>query len=349
MEIGSEFWSVPTCESRSLPVRGNVRHAMSGRTALELIAADLKAERGAKSVYMPAYCCESMEQPFIRQGYTIKHYAVEPFNGGVHRQVFTDHGCDAIVLLDYFGFASEETAVFAMAEKQRDTAVIIDCVQSAFSQTKALEYADYSLISWRKWFFSCAATAQKHCGQWLVPSPEKADGGYIALRRKAARLKESYIVSKVGSKDAFLSLFADAEKLLDEDYSDYAAEQRSLDELNFLDTGFIREQRRKNAAFIMQELEKLPHEIIKPLFCRMSDTDVPLFVPVLVHRDVRDELRCYLIANKVYCPVHWRSELGGADKLYDCELSLICDQRYGMDDMARQMTLISEFINGHLF
>lgn len=94
----------------------------------------------------------------------------------------------------------------------------------------------------------------------------------------------------------------------------------------------------------MEELKKLPADIIRPLYAEMGDRDVPMFVPVLVKKQLRNELRQYLIKNEVYCPIHWPSELGGADKLYDCELSLVCDQRYGIEDMKREMTLIREFI-----
>ena len=348
MEIGSEFWGVPLCEKQNNLLDGNLLHTLSGRTALELIAQDLKAERGAKSIYMPAYCCDSMLEPFKKQGYEIKLYAVEPYSKTVHRQVFTDHGCDAILLLDYFGFVSEETTVFAMMEKLRGTSVIIDRVQSAFSETKALEYADYTVTSWRKWFFSNAATAEKKCGEWLVHETEKNNEEYISLRRNAASLKANYIENGVGEKPKFLVKFGEAEEILDNDFSDYAAEEKSLEEIRYADVDCIVSQRRENAALIYDELKKLPAEIIRPLYAQMGENDVPLFVPVLVKPEIRAELRQHLIKNEVYCPIHWPSELGGANKLYDGELSLICDQRYGTEDIKRQMALISEFINGYL-
>ena len=348
MEIGSEFWGAPLCEKQNKLNGGNKLYALSGRTALELIARDLKLERGAKSVYMPAYCCDSMIEPFKKQGYEIKLYAVEPYSKTVHRQVFTDHGCDAILLLDYFGFESEETAIFAMMEKLRGTAVILDRVQSVFSETKALEYADYTVTSWRKWFFSNAAAAEKKCGEWLVPEAKKANEEYISLRRNAARLKANYIENGVGEKPKFLVPFGEAEEILDSDFSDYAAEGKSLEEIRHADVDFIISRRRENAELIYDELSKLPAEIIRPLYAQMGESDVPLFVPVLVKPELRAQLRQHLIKNEVYCPIHWPSELGGANKLYDGELSLICDQRYGAEDIKRQMTLISEFINGYL-
>ena len=343
MEIGSEFWAVPMSEKENGIVSGNVRHTLSGRTALELIARDLKEERGAKSIYIPAYCCDSMIEPFKKQGYVIKRYAVEPYSKTVHRQIFTDHGCDAILLLDYFGFEAEETAVFAMIEKLRGTSVILDRVQTAFSETGAEAHADYTVTSWRKWFFSCAATAEKKCGEWLVPDFEETNEEYVSLRRNAAKLKADYIEKGIGAKPGFLVPFRQAEELLDEDFSSYAAEEKSIYELKYADVDFIVSRRRENAQYIMDELKNLPSDIIRPLYAEMKEKDVPLFVPVLVKKELREELRQHLIMNEVYCPVHWNTELGGANKLYDGELSLVCDQRYGIEDMKREMMLIREF------
>lgn len=344
MEIGSEFWAVPMSEKENELLSSNARHVLSGSTALELIASDLKEERGAKSIYLPAYCCCSMIEPFKKQGYAIKYYAVEPYSKTIHRQIFTDHGCDAILLLDYFGFEAEETAIFAMAEQLRGTAVILDKVQTAFSKTQAEEYADYTLASWRKWFFSCGATVEKKCGDWLVPEYTEENEAYISLRREAAKLKSDYIEKGIGKKQMFLNKFREAEDVLDADFSAYAAEKKSLEEIKHANVDFIITRRRENADFIMEELKKLPTDIIRPLYAEIGDSDVPMFVPVLVKKELRNELRQYLIKNEVYCPVHWPTELGGADKLYDCELSLVCDQRYGLEDMKREMNLINEFI-----
>lgn len=344
MEIGSEFWDAPLTEKQNNPCSGNAYNTLSGRTALEVIARDLKAERGAKSVYMPAYCCDSMIAPFEKNGYEVKLYAVEPYRNSIHRQIFTDHGCNAILLLDYFGFGSEETEVFAMAERLRGTAVILDRVQSAFSAAKACTYADYTVTSWRKWFFSCAATAEKKCGEWLVPKPNRVNEEYIALRREAANLKARYIGTGIGEKQRYLEKFSDSEGLLDDDFVGYAAEAQSLEELRHIDADFIISRRRENAEYLLDELKTMPSDIIRPLFAEMNEGDVPLFVPVLLKPELRNGLRQHLIQNEIYCPVHWPSELAGANRLYDSELSLICDQRYGIEDMKREITLIKDFL-----
>ena len=52
-----------------------------------------------------------------------------------------------------------------------------------------------------------------------------------------------------------------------------------------------------------------------------------------------------MFKNNVFTPVHWPYEsdiLNGQkkNKLYETELSLICDQRYSMDDMKRQVKVL---------
>lgn len=342
MEIGSEFCNAHLCKAEKSGSNENKIFTLSGRTALELVARDLREERGAKSIYMPAYCCEAMMAPFKKQGYTIKRYAVEPYSRTIHRQVFSDHGCDAILLMDYFGFESKETAVFAMAEQMRGTAVIIDRVHTAFSDTEACNFADYTVTSWRKWFFSCAAEAEKKCGEWLIAPPIQTNERYISLRKEAAAIKTSFDETDE-NKTKQLEKFREAEELLDSDYSDYAPDDESLRELAAIDSEFIISRRRENAAVIYKELSKLPTELIRPLFAEMGERDVPLYVPVLVKPEIRANLRQYLMQNDVFCPIHWQTELGGANKLYDGELSLVCDQRYGEEDIKREMLLIAEF------
>ena len=56
-----------------------------------------------------------------------------------------------------------------------------------------------------------------------------------------------------------------------------------------------------------------------------------------------------LIDNAIYCPIHWpKSEFHRgisqrAEMLYSQELSLVCDQRYGSDDMNRIVECIRKY------
>ena len=295
MELGSEFWSVPQGENAAEPPCDNTQLVLSGRTALELVARDLIAERQIRSVCLPAYCCSSMILPFHKVGLELRFYDVLPSADGVYRALQKDHGCDAILLLDYFGFSQPETAALAKSEYNRGTAVILDCVQSLYSESEAVEFADYSVTSWRKWFFSCAAAARKRQGEWLIKPTAPANEQYVSLRKEAAKNKAAYLEQSVGDKQAFLAGFAEAEELLDADFSDYAADLESVDMLLNLDIPFLKQQRRENASVIYKALNELDDPRIRPLFTQMGANDTPLFVPVQVDPAVRTDLRRFLI------------------------------------------------------
>ena len=348
MELGSEFWSVPWGDTATSLPDANMQFVLSGRTALELVARDLIAERKIRSVYLPAYCCDSMCIPFQNAGLELRFYDVLPYVGGVRRLLPENHDCDAVLLLDYFGFAQPETAALAEREHNRGTVVILDRVQSLYSASDAVQYADYTVTSWRKWFFSCAAAAAKHHGEWLVNPNKPTNEQYVCLRKEAAKKKAVYLDQGVGEKQAFLNGFAEAEELLDDDFSDYAADPECVDALRHLDIAFLKQRRRENAAVIYAALNAIADPHIRPLFPHPGADDVPLFVPMLVDPEIRADLRRFLIQNQVYCPIHWPdARTGGGAVLYDSELSLLCDQRYTAADIEREMNLIKEFFINH--
>lgn len=349
MELGSEFWDMPSNETSATISDRQSRFVLSGRTALELVAQDLISDRGIRSVYLPAFCCESMILPFRRAGLELHFYDVIPSDNGVRRILSDDHNFDAVLLLDYFGFTQQETIELAKHEHDRGTAVILDRVQSMYSSDCAVEFADYAVTSWRKWFFSCAAEARKINGEWLVNPSRTTNEKYVSLRKEAARLKQAYLYHEEGQKQEFLDAFAEAEKLLDADFSGFAADTESMKALRYLDTSFLGKRRRENTAVIYEALSAMDDIRIRPLFSQPETNDVPLFVPVMVDPAIRSDLRKWLIQNQVYCPVHWPSvQTGGGEVLFAQELSLICDQRYSKEEIRQEMNLIKEFFDNYV-
>ena len=141
----------------------------------------------------------------------------------------------------------------------------------------------------------------------------------------------------------FLRLFASFNKNLSSDYQDYLIDKTSLQLLNRQDLEQIKICRQQNAVLLYEELSRLDH--ISMMF-QYGNGCVPLFVPILVKKEIRNSLRKYLIDNNVYCS---KSQLLSnsiqADVFYDSELSLVCDQRYDEGQMKRVVELIKNYCN----
>ncbi len=339
-EIGSEFWLEDSLYQPVGPADykvPNQRTFLSGRTALEYIIRDILQTRRFRRVLLPSYCCNSMIEPFVRNHVDVAFYCVTPEEIVVEES----QEADGILLVDFFGYPLPELVEIACRAKKKDWVVIYDGTHKLDGNRRVETFADYSFCSYRKWLFCNFALAKKYTGGFCLPPLCKTNGEYCGLRLEAAQRKQAYILGDSGDKDAYLRLFAQAETLLEGDYVDYCGEPVSVA------IASIAQCRRENAAVLMEGLRDIPGVSVWKE--HLDDADVPLFVPILVEPEKRDGLRRYLIHNQVYCPVHWPltklHQIPEENKmLYASELSLVCDQRYGTDEMKRIIALILEFL-----
>ena len=336
-EIGSEFWDVPagdnTGEGNRLFPEGTAWY-LSGRTALGAVLADIR-RRGLAcgSAALPAWCCGSMAEPFLRAGIRVEFYPVW-FDGRLRQEPRTD--CDLLLVMDYFGAAGPAPEL----RGYRGT-VIRDETHSLFSARR--DDAAYTFGSLRKW-----------CGVWTGGFARAKNGGalpadsmknegaerYVSLRREAMERKRAYLAGR-GGKD-YLALFGEAEALLDTAEGMAQADPRDRELAGRLDARRIREKRRENAEVLRAGLREWL------MFPDMGEADCPLFVPVLVPGEKRDALRQALTSQEIYCPVHWPAADGlrpdaRVRAILGSELSLVCDQRYTPEDMERILDVIQTF------
>lgn len=327
-EIGSEFWDVPVAEKGHVLFPKTTQWYLSGRSALQAVIGDLGE---AKSVSLPAWCCDSMIKPFFDAGLEIFLYPVY-FDNGLIQEVNVDS--DVLLLMDYFGYSSPVPDL-----RSYKGAVIRDVTHTLFSTTYL--DSDYFFGSLRKW-----------CGVWTggyawtgdghgLPLGNSDDFGYVSLREKAMRLKNSFINGWGITDKKYLSVFEEAEECL-EKVGIAPAADRDVWLAARLNVTEIKKKRRDNAEVLRSAF---PEWLIFP---ELKPTDTPMFVPVLVPDGRRDALRRYLIQNEIYCPIHWPvSSYHKLDKrteqIYENELSLVCDQRYTENDMDRIVKTINAF------
>jgi len=329
-EIGSEFWLEWT-KSKGI-TQDNCAYLLSGRTALDFIIKDIKTQRRFISVMLPSYCCESMIEPFERNGVEVQFYKVS--EEGIDYSF--SKTCDTVLLLDFFGYEMPENKKIAQIERDAGNIIIYD---STHKLNGACIPTDYTFYSYRKWFYCNFATVQKTDGSFNIPMPTRLNNYYCDTRDIAAKLKADFIAGADIDKQEFLRLFSIAEAVLDYDYVDYAGMPVDVDVETIITA------RRRNAQHLIDKLQDVPGiKLWRPV---INSDDTPLFVPILVKDGRRDALKRYLINHSIYCPVHWppSSRHGEYKDLYDEELSLICDQRYSIEDVDREMAVIKDFFN----
>lgn len=340
MEMGSEFSANSSRRGRNEYVdlcRYPKRYVLSGRTGLHIIAGELSP--AISRIWMPDYCCGSMIAPFVAQGFQVSFYAAFEWE-----QMEIDANAGAVLIMDYFGYLSEQTVAFARRCKEAGMTVIADATQTAFSRSTLYDMADFVVCSYRKWLDCLCAVVYSKNG-FRHSSETDEHPAYNETWRKAATLKERYIRTGEGDKQEFLNLYARANHELSESYMGYAANAAEVAVMESADSAFIRTVRRENACYLMEQMQKLSETSdVQLLFDTMGTEDCPLFVPILLNVTHRTAIRGELTANGIYCPVHW--PIDGRypyeeTAYHKQELSLLCDQRYGMDEMKRQVSVLA--------
>lgn len=327
-EIGGDFCAVPTAEQDNGLFAENTRWFLSGRSALSGVISQMQQQYGVRTVAMPAWCCESMIKPFADVGIEVRFYPVYSENGRLVQRPDAVQPCDALFLMDYFGYAAGSVRPDVPGVRVRDL------THSVFSGV--CTDAQYYFGSLRKW-------AGFHTGGFAVGVDAPvlaASDEYTALRMDAMAKKEQYL-SGAREDKAHLQIFHEAEEMLERP-GVFSATQRDVALAQKMDVSAMKQRRRENAALLLKELSDVA------LFPDLGEQDCPLFVPILVPDGKRDALRRYLIENRIYCPVHWPltarhcvDEKTAA--LYSDSLSLVCDQRYSAQDMQRIVETVANF------
>ena len=337
-EIGSEFWIENVPESL-LTERDGV-YAISGRTAIDLILQDILKKRPVRSAYMPAWCCDSMLAPFEDRKVEVKFYDVKVSG---ERLAVSGEGCtestDIFYLTNYFGYENTLPVETVKKFKEKGAVILYDRTHSFLMEDRAYrDLADYSFASIRKWMGVVGGAVV----DGLKDKPVLKDCPYASVKEVAMVEKWRYLKGdQTIAKQDFLNAFGTFGHRLADDYRNYEMDALSYSLYKQKDFVAMRERRRENAAYLHEHLKGVK------FLGKLTDGAVPLFVPVFFEsKKQRDSIRKKLIENNIYCPVHWPKPQQipadfGVNEIYDTELSVICDQRYGIEDMKEIIKIIN--------
>jgi len=344
-EIGSYFWLDGTETSAKelliaewLPHGGDSIYTFSGRAAIECAINDIMKIHDVKSVYMPAYCCVSMVQPFLDKNIKVDFYDIE-YDGEVHYRVDTKKRCSIFFTMTYFGLGICAVDEMTVEFKKRGIPVIEDITHRLLSNNSFSASADYGVASLRKWLaIPTGGYLIKQVGK-LLSKPSLSGEQAVQLKIEAMQEKYDYIINGVGIKEKFLKEYASFENKLIHFDRKLQIDSLSAGILYKINIEAVINQRRKNAKVIYDGLRGISSlQFLAPN--PNWDEHTPLFVPILLEDEKRDKLRQFLIDNGVYCPIHWPEVKGTKTGIRANELSLICDYRYDEDDMNFVVNLI---------
>lgn len=356
-EIGSEFHEGSTQMGDNLFDIGlgfeNMRFVQSGRTGLALIAAELQLLQNFKTIALPTYCCSSMVYPFYNKGISVVFYPI-PTNFEISNKedidnaLFVINKADAVLCMDYFGYVRDFAFQLAKKAKSNNKKVIVDATQTAFSKSKTYSMADYVLISYRKWSDLLCASVFSKTGYGSDLYKDAYDD-FNQVWRNAAHIKRGYLHNVIHEKSGYLKLYQQANSMLSNKYEDYSAKNGEIEKLKQIDSEFLVSKRRGNAKFLIEALNDYKRKYaFELLFECLKDDDCPLFVPILVNEKKRDLIRKKLADKEIFCPAHWPidSRYPFCETPYHrCEISLVCDQRYGAKDMEREVYELISALN----
>lgn len=354
-EIGSNFW-LQQGEKKRSEINKRIFNVdfddfvftSSGRNAIALILAELNDNE--RRALLPSFTCESVIEPFFKQGYRVDFYSV--FNGlGVDiNQFFEDVRVSkpsVLLIHNYYGFnTTSEIKGLITDLKNQGIVVIEDITQTLYSSYSRL-CADYYVGSFRKWGgIPDGGFALKTVGRFFS-KPDEEDVRLVDSKVNAMKAKFNYLFNNTGNKDDFLRMYLEAEKILENEHQLYRMSDVAMIEQANLDIISLVRIRRDNYRFL---LSNLLGSRLKPLFESLPDNVAPLYFPILCDGK-RSALQGWLRSNQIFAPIVWprpdcfTGSIGEAENFYNDLLCIPCDQRYGINEMEYIVNCLRIFID----
>lgn len=333
--IGGEFDIDISCVANTVSFANRSLYS-SGRAALYNILKHIEEKGTRTTLMLPDYLCESILDAVREFDFKILFYSLNK-DLSIDEHDFNSKyvHSSAVLLINYFGCMDCKNQIAYIRDKDSNALIIQDNVQGFYAMYQNTD-ADYYFTSFRKSF----AVPD---GAWAISAsselPQVKDKNTFAEYKIAAGILK-HLSTNGGIEDQqYLDLFSRGENYINDNYTSTIS-NLTLNLMPAFDISAIAEIRKKNSAYIIKGLKKLGIEpIVKP-----SEDQVPLFVPLRIEN--RNEVRSALFAENIFCPVHWPMphgyDLARGKELAHMELSLIIDQRYDENDMARILKVLEK-------
>lgn len=373
MEIGSIYEMNPNCIEKAGSLeketfglkevkkhgRENTVYTASAREAISLVLHSLEKECPdcKKKCLMPAYMCDTVFIPFVRNGWELFFYHIgkdmkadrAELEALIHQEK-----PDLLFIHDYYGVDTwTEFRMLFDGWKKTGLRIMEDVTQAYYLNIG--NSADYVIGSLRKWYAIAdggfATTNHALFDEIVVKDDAFALERFHVLSKKWDYLqkiqqKESALEVLKQQKEEFLSGNRELEERLDNYEKVTAVSDISMGVLAVTDEEHAMSCRRSNYRILAEGLKD--KKCVLPVIKAPEEEAVPLYFPVYMEN--RDKLQEYLRNQDIYVPVLWpvakenEPVLSQEEQYIFSHIAAIpMDQRYGKEDMERIVEAINRF------
>lgn len=324
--------------------RGNELWVDTGRAGLWIAGREILRNGGAKRVWLPAYACESILEPFAQLGFETVYYPVGDRlqDGGAPLPM--PRRTETLLFIHYFGHRNRAMERHAAELRDRGVWVIEDCVQAGLSDGVG-RLGHFAVASYRK-LLSIPDGALLGTDERLQVELADADECFVSQRLLGKVLRGAEAAA-----ETFLPLLERSEQSLGGPVVARRLSWLSRHLMARTDLQAVVTRRCANWHELCARLVPAAHSgWLEPLFDSLAPGDVPLGMPIRVVDGKRDALKSYLAAHNIFCPVHWPLEHVPRDARFAAEhalassiLTLPIDQRMSTRHVDRLTELLEEF------
>lgn len=322
----------------------------AGREALHLVALNLKGSNEHPVILMPAYCCHSMVDPFVKAGWGVVYYRLNEdltVDLDYLSHLLVAVRPTAALTMNFYGSASTHDAVSYIKCGFPECVSIEDFSHCTFSLQDIFNpQVDYYVTSIRKSIGVCDGSviiSQQTLDESCVEDNETE---FVHSRRDCQKLKADYSYTQDSfQKNIFFPELRHQEGELDEFTGVHRISKTGQEMLKTVNGEMIRYARQKNMMHILERIQGKVESV--PGIERCVE-GAPFSLPILVEN--RDEVQRELAQKGVYAPVLWpiadeaRAICPVSAEMADKMLSIPIDQRYNYDDIEDIASIILSVI-----
>lgn len=339
VEIGSDFHYTPMDFNENLSWFRNSLFLHSGRSPVVLLKDTFKGN----PIYYPDFFCHDVIKYWNKHGIKTIPYRVYYENGRVNVDFSTLPDNGIVLAVNFFGYFNQNEWV--EYKKNNQILLIEDHSHSPVSSYAQNSCADFAFSSLRK-----TLPIADGCVFWS-PIGKSLPAGILSAfdsgkKIDAMQMKSAYLSGEAISKDSFLNLYREGEDEISSSEPMFmSGHSRSL-----IDKGYplVYIQRRKdNYELFISHLHEELYSYVDVL--KICDFEVPLGIVLKCNESKqRDHLRKLLIAENVFCPVHWPlceniTKYSGTTDLSATLITIPLDHRYSSTEVIKVATIINRY------